>query len=66
MLPRPTSSFEGEIPNEVAYADDGDFIGQNYADIKEVRVALKKIPPYSQHGQDSTHQYEKAKKDGKK
>ena len=45
MLPRPTSSFEAEIPNEVAYADDVDFIGQNYADIKEIQVALKKIPP---------------------
>ena len=28
-LPRPISSFEVEIPNEVAYADDVDFIGQN-------------------------------------
>ena len=55
MLPRPTSSFEAEIPNEVAYADDGDFIGQNYADIKEIQVALKKIPPLSQHGQDRVH-----------
>ena len=26
-LPRPTTSFEAETPNEVAYADDVDFIG---------------------------------------
>ena len=31
-LPRPTTSFEEEIPNEVAYADDVNFFGQNYAD----------------------------------
>ena len=31
-LPRLTTSFEAEIPNEVAYMDDVDFIGQNYAD----------------------------------
>ena len=58
--------FEEEIPNEVAYADDVDFIGQNYADIKKMQEVLKKIPAESQHGQDSTHQYQKAKKDGKK
>ena len=28
-----TTSFEAEIPNEVDYADDVDFIGQNYAHI---------------------------------
>ena len=37
ILPRPISSFEAEIPNEVAYADDVDFIGQNYADIKKIQ-----------------------------
>ena len=41
-LPRPTTSFEEEIPNEVAYADDVDFIGQNYADIKKIQEVLKK------------------------
>ena len=34
-LPKPTTSFEAEIPNEVAYADDVEFNGQNYADIKK-------------------------------
>ena len=43
-LPRPTTSFEAEIPNEVAYADDVDFIGQNYADIKKIQEVLKKKP----------------------
>ena len=42
MLPRPTSSFATEIPNEVAYADDVDFIGQNYADIKKIQEVLIK------------------------
>ena len=32
-LPRPTTSFEAEIPNEIAYATNVDFIGQNYVDI---------------------------------
>ena len=41
-LPRPTTSFEEEIPNKVAYADDVDFIGQNYADIKKIQEVLKK------------------------
>ena len=54
-LPRPTTSFEEEIPNEVAYADDVDFIGQNYADIKKIQEVLKKIPAQSQHGQDRVH-----------
>ena len=27
--------------NEVAYADDVDFFGQNYADIKEIQEVLK-------------------------
>ena len=41
-LPRPTTSFEEEIPNQVAYADNVDFIGQNYADIKKIPEVLKK------------------------
>ena len=40
-LPRPTS-FEAEIPNEVAYAGDVYFIGQNYADDKKIQEVLKK------------------------
>ena len=36
-LPRTTSSFEAEIPNEVAYTDSVDFIRKNYADIKEIQ-----------------------------
>ena len=38
-MPRPTASFEAETPN----ADDVDFIGQNYADIKKIKEVLKKI-----------------------
>ena len=37
-LPRPTTSFEEETPNEVAYADDVDFIGQNYADVNMEKI----------------------------
>ena len=44
-VPRPTTSFEAEIPNEVAYAENIDFIGQYYADIK-------KIHDLGRHGQD--------------
>ena len=51
-LPRPTTSFKAKIPNEVAYAGDVDFIGQNYADIKKIQEVLKKIPASSQDGQD--------------
>ena len=40
-MPRPTTSFKAEISNEVAYADDVDFIGQNYADIKKIQEVLK-------------------------
>ena len=32
-LPRPTTSLEQEVPNEVAYADDVNFFGQNYSDV---------------------------------
>ena len=42
--PRPTTSFEAEIPNEVDYADDVDFIEQNYAYIIKIQGVLKKIP----------------------
>ena len=41
-LPIPTTPFEAEIPNEVAYADDVDFIGKNYADITKIQEVLKK------------------------
>ena len=33
-MPRPKALFEAEIPNKVTHADDVDFIGQNYAYIK--------------------------------
>ena len=42
-LPRPTTLFKAEIPNEVAYADNVDFIGQNYADIKKIQLVLENI-----------------------
>ena len=65
-LPRPTTSFEEEIPNEVAYVDDVDFIGQNYADINKIQEVLKNISLKSIRTRQSTHQYQKAKNDGKK
>ena len=37
-LPRPTTSFEEEIPNEVAYADNVNFFGQNYADVNMDKI----------------------------
>ena len=63
-LPRPTISFEAEIPNEVVYVDDVDFIGQNYADSKKHQEVLKKYQ--LKVNTDKTHQYQKVKKDGKK
>ena len=43
-LPRPTSSFEADSRNKVAYVDDVDLIGRNYADVKKIQEVLKKIP----------------------
>ena len=37
ILPRPTSDFEKTLPTEIAYADDVDFIGLEFADIAEVQ-----------------------------
>ena len=65
-LPRPTSPFEAEIPNEVAYADYVDCIGQNYADIKKMQEVLKNTSLKSTRTKQSTHQYKEAKKGGKK
>ena len=38
----PAFSFEAEIPNEVGYEDDVDFIGKNYTYIKKIQEVLKK------------------------
>ena len=45
-LPRPTTPFEVAIPNEVAYANDVDFIGQTYVDIKNIQEVLRKPKDY--------------------
>ena len=37
ILPRPTSDFEKTLPTEIAFADDVDFIGLDFADIAEVQ-----------------------------
>ena len=64
-LPRPTTSFQAEIPNKVAYVDDVDFIEQAYADIKKTQEVLKKYQ--LKVNMDKTrHQYQKGKKGGKK
>ena len=41
-LPRPIAKYEKEIPNEIAYADDVDFIGQDYVNINEIQETLHK------------------------
>ena len=41
-LPRPIVKYEKEIPNEIAYADDVDFIGQDYVNINEIQETLHK------------------------
>ena len=38
----PTNPFEEEIPNEIAYADDVDFIAKDYADVTKIQEVLKK------------------------
>ena len=45
ILPSPTTSHEEEIPNEVVYVDNVDFIGQNYADMKKIQEVKKKKQP---------------------
>ena len=41
-LPRPIVKYEKEISNEIAYADDVDFIGQDYININEIQETLHK------------------------
>ena len=41
-LPRPIVKYEKEIPNEIAYAGDVDFIGQDYVNINEIQETLHK------------------------
>ena len=41
-LPRPIVKYEKEIPNEIAYADDVDFIGQDYVNINKIQETLHK------------------------
>ena len=43
ILPRPTSDFEKTLLIEIAYADDVDFIGLEFADIAEVQKNIKEI-----------------------
>ena len=42
MLPRPTSSFEAEIPNDVAYADVVDFIDKTVQILRRSKKLFKK------------------------
>ena len=41
-LPRPIVKYEKEIPNEITYADNVDFIGQDYVNINEIQETLHK------------------------
>ena len=41
-LPRPIVKYEKEIPNEIAYADEVDFVGQEYVNINEIQETLHK------------------------
>ncbi|GFR95619.1 retrovirus-related Pol polyprotein LINE-1 [Elysia marginata] len=41
-LPEPNSSYGREIPSEIAYADDVDFIGHDYANIANIQETLEK------------------------
>ena len=63
MDPKP--EFEAEIPNEVPYSDDVDFIGQNHADIKRFQKVITKYQP-KVNADNTEYAYQKAKKGGKK
>ena len=41
-LPRPIVKYEKEIPDEIPYVDDVDFIGQDYVNINEIQKTLHK------------------------
>ncbi|GFS22486.1 very-long-chain enoyl-CoA reductase [Elysia marginata] len=41
-LPEPNSSYGREIPSAIAYADDVDFIGHDYANIAKIQETLEK------------------------
>ena len=41
-LPRPIVKYEKEISNQIAYADDVDFIGQDYVNINKIQETLHK------------------------
>ena len=41
-FPEPKTKFEEHIPNEIAYADDVDFISHEYADVRKIEDTLKK------------------------
>ncbi|GFR95291.1 endonuclease-reverse transcriptase [Elysia marginata] len=41
-LPEPNSSYGREIPSEIAYADDIDLIGHDYANIAKIQETLEK------------------------
>ncbi|GFS28046.1 endonuclease-reverse transcriptase [Elysia marginata] len=41
-LPEPNSSYRREIPSEIAYADDVDFIGHDYANIAKIQETFEK------------------------
>ena len=42
LLATPSHQYHQEIPNELAYADDVDFIGQEYADINSIQQTLER------------------------
>ena len=41
-LPRPIVKYEKEIPNEIAYTEDVDFIRQDYVNINKIQETLHK------------------------
>ena len=43
ILPEPKNPYLKEIPNEVAYADDVDFIAEEYANIDKIQEILQKF-----------------------
>ena len=45
LLPQPVTESEKTFPNEIAYADDMDFIARERIDVTQIQRVLKKIQP---------------------
>ena len=55
---------EPQLPTEIAYADDVDFVSTiRHKDIKMVQSVLKKLQPISKRRKDRVHKHQKRSKE---